>query len=422
MKTFTKTSKAIPMSLTLVFLVGLLTVYLSSCNHSKVGQPVSPTSAATSSDSSGTPPAKGKGVGKKDVVSSTVKPALPPPGSCLGNQQGWQYVSSIYQFNGIYLPEDVQKGKYLMFMTSNVSSDKFATMYQKYCFRRVVCGDGDVTSLTSPGLFSRNQLLITLPNGGPFGDCLATGKLASGWQNLVAKYSNTVLGYFIDEPSGNLTGADMSGVATVVHANHSSLWLDDYDTGVISNIFYFAAHNCHLADYAMLQYGDCIMNDADNAKLTNGWAGLGCYVGEDYNVFQYNLGSKFNSIWTMNGFPNAGSVAAWIQSNSGITNFAIYLTSSWSWADLDQFMTYADQAGFLGHQYQVYNYTYVCQTNCVNFTPPNSPSAGAGSSVYYGVWTNSAYYRGPVDPSTPGATVCSTLQSTAPTSQTVNVY
>lgn len=145
------------------------------------------------------------------------------------------------------------------------------------------------------------------------------------------------------------------------------------------------------------------------------------------NEFQWSFYSKFNSIWTMNGFPNGGTVAGWIGSNSIITNYAIYLTSSWSWADLDVFRTYADQAGFLGHQYQMYTYTYVCQTNCVNFAPPNTGvvnegSPPAGQSVYYGVWTNNSYYTGPVIPGTAGATICWTLQSTAPTSQIMNVY
>ena len=66
----------------------------------------------------------------------------------------------------------------------------------------------------------------------------------------------------------------MQNVAAYIHGYGSSLWLDDYNTGVIDQLL-FPWHNCHIADFAMLQYGDYIMNDADNADPTNGWAGIG---------------------------------------------------------------------------------------------------------------------------------------------------
>ena len=372
-----------------------------------------------SSDSIGLGPQNGKKSGKDSV--STIKPQVPPPGS--GYMEGSQYVADYYQFNGVYLPEDSAKHKYLMFMTSNVSSDKFETMYQKYCFRRVVCGDGDINALESAH-FSRNQLLISIGNGGGCGFPYPSPGpgLLSNWRHLVDTYTGNVLGYMYDEPSGWTNGDTMKAVADYIHTRNGSLWLDDYDTGVISSVPYFAYHNCHLADDVMLPNGDYIMNDADNAQATNGWDGIGCYIVDDFNEFQYWFGAKFNSIFTMNGFPNEASLVSWVQSHPSISNYAIYLTSSWSWGDLDSFMGYADQAGFLGHQYQVYYYTYVCQTNSVKFTPPSAPEAGAGKPAYYGVWTNNAYYTGPVDPSTPGAVLCWAFQSGAATSQTVNVY
>lgn len=275
MKTSTYTSKMIPTVLALTFSALLFVVYLSSCNQSKVSHPISPTSAVTATDSSGAAVAKGKSTKRKDSVSSNVKPNIPPPGYCAGYKEGNRYVASYYQFNGVYLPEDVQKGKYLMFMTSNVSSDKFATIYQKHCFRRVVCGDGDVSALTSAG-FDTSQLLIQIGYDGGCGFPYPSPGpgLFANWRSLVDKYKARVLGYIYDEPSGWTSGADMQNVAAYIHGYGSSLWLDDYNTGVIDQLL-FPWHNCHIADFAMLQYGDYIMNDADNADPTNGWAGIG---------------------------------------------------------------------------------------------------------------------------------------------------
>lgn len=113
--------------------------------------------------------------------------------------------------------------------------------------------------------------------------------------------------------------------------------------------------------------GDYIMCDADNSKWLNGWEPDGCYLGQDYDEFQSWFGSKFNTMWTINGFPNEGSLVNWMESHSNISNYAIYLTSNWSWADIDNFAGWAYQAGFLG-QYQLLKQArYVCQRITLDF-------------------------------------------------------
>lgn len=403
------------MILALSFVAGLFTIYLSSCNQSKIGQPLSPTSATTSSDSSGVPFAKGKGVSKKDLVSSNVKPALPPPGSCLGYQEESQYVASVYQFNGVYLPEDVYKGKYLVIWGGAPNND-YPSLYSKYCFRRAICGTDGISTFTSAG-FKQNELLITINS--------------QNYQSIVSQYRNTVLGYYIDEPSGNITGATMATVKNCVASYGAKLWLDDYDTGPFDKVLYAPVHNYHLADVPCLDNGDYVWNDGNTSKWVSGAniLGISC-LQDDYNEFQYWFGNNFNGIFCkpMDGsgaLMNDATMYNWLSSHPNCNNFAILLSSDFTnaWpAALNNFINDADRAGFLGHQYQVYSYTYTCQISCVNFTPPSSPDYGAGASIYWGVWTNSAYYRGPVDASTPGATICWILQSTAATSQTVNVY
>ncbi len=345
--------------------------------------------------------------------------------------EGSQYVADYYRFNGVYLPEDLNKGEYLT-LWGIASGIDYRSMYQKYCFRRVVCYAGSqVDSVTAAG-FSIGQVIVAI-----------------GWQDdsylsVVAQYGSQVLGYMIDEPSGNAgyEGIDYNpGVSydrlNTIKSNipAGKLWLDDYDTKVISisltDPTTSIANGYHPANQTVLELGDFIWNDGNTSKWLDGdnTTGINALI-YNYNEFQYWFGQNFNGILCkpMDGsgaLLNDETMWDWLNNHSNCNNFVLYLSSDFTnaWpAALNNFMTDADRAGFLGHQYQVYYYTYVCQTNSVKFTPPGAPEAGAGRPAYYGVWTNNAYYMGPVDPSTPGAVFCWAFQSAAATSQTVNVY
>ncbi len=371
-----------------VFFLILSLALFQSCSQ-KLNQSESPTAPSASEKADST----SKSAAGKGKVVSGISPMIQyfSNGATVTGGTSWFLVN--------YVPATSRNGTYTMFATSNISTDKFTTLYNHYAFRRVVCGDGDVESLEAAG-FNENSLLITLPDG-TADECGNVGGLQSGWQQLVDKYKGSVLGYFIDEPSGDIDGETMSGVASYVHTAGSTLWLDDYDTGVISSILYFTFHNCHLADAVMLHWGDHIMCDADNAKATNGWDGIGCYLAQDYNEFQGWFGNSFNTIWTENGFPNGASLVNWLESDAGISNFALFLNPNWSWADVDDFAAYAYQAGFLGSYQVLKQAQYVCEQNNVAFSPGSSGIAGS----YYGVLSN-GYYTGPVDPSTQGAVLC----------------
>lgn len=304
-------------------------------------------------------------------------------------------------------------------------------MYQQYCFRRAICSPGQqVTDVTSAGLFKLINVLVSIDT--------------NSYRSIVSQYGSSVLGYFIDEPSGTtgeggyIPPATMSNIKADMVSSHSKLYLDDYDTSPIpSNENLGIPHNYHIANRSVLSYGDYIWNDGNTSKWVSGANLFGIDVlSLDYVEFQGWFGNNFNAIVCkpMDGngaLMNDGLMSYWLQNYSNCNNFVLYLNpklaGAWS-AALNNFLNDANNAGFLGHQYQAYNYTYVCQQNGVNFTPPNCPTppaqntVGAGGSAYWGVWTNNSYYRGPVDPSTPGATICWVLQSTAATSQTVNVY
>ncbi len=452
MKTSTDTSKIIRTVLALIFFAALFIVYLSSCNQSKLRQSYSPTSAVTTSDSSGVATIKGKGIGKKDSTSA-VKPDLPPPGSCLGYQDGSQYVAGYYQFE--YLPRDGQ-GKYLMLVggsyLASIGGYNLATLYNKYCFRRAVVGDYEIGSYTNTNVgFNENQLLISIgyhTNGDPLHFVKAQYVMNPNWQTDVSnpQYKNgQVLGFWMDEPSGFITGSQMASIKSQISQNGGRLWLEDYDTGPIpSNLYAGQPYSYHLADVPMLQNADYISCNGNTSYWVNGEniSGINVLI-FDYLEFQGWFGNRFNTIacqptdgsgalrndatmynWMIN-YPNVNNFAIYI--GGGITNVADNNVSARE-AGLDNLMSDAYNAGFLGYQYRLYNYTYVCQTSCVNFTPPSCPTppaqntAGAGGSIYYGVWTNSSYYSGPVNPSTPGATICWILQSTAPTSQVTYVH
>ena len=446
MKTFSETRRIILMAFVLMSLAGLSIVYLSSCNQSKFSQPISPTSAITNSDSSGVVIGKGKGVGRKDSVSSLVKPNVPQPGSCPGYKEGSQYVANYYQFTGVYLPEDTHKGKYLMLVGGqdfvNMGGYDLGTLHDKYCFRRAVIGASEVATYIYKG-FIKTQLLISIGshNDGVY-------NMVSNWQDIVndPQYNNgQVLGFWMDEPSGLIKGASMYNIDSIIHAAGGKLWLEDYDTGPIPSVPYFAAHNYHLADVPMLDNADYVSCNGNTSIWVNGCMGTGTYLTDDYNEFQYWFGNRFNTLECQPTDPsgalrNDATMYNWLTSYSSVNNFALYIGNNITFVSGDlipyvdnsnvtarenalaNFMNDANYAGFLGHQYQIYYYTYACQTSCVNFVPPSGVSSGAGSPVYYGVWTNNTYYMSPVSASTPNAVACWILQTTAPTSQTVDVY
>ena len=281
-----------------------------------------------------------------------------------------------------------------MVIADNVNSSYYDTLYQKYCFRRAICSHGYVSGLVAAG-FSENQILVII--GG-------NKQLNPDWQTVVSTFGDSVMGYFIDEPSGYINSTEMQEVQSYIQGYGSQLWLDDYDTGVIPNDY--LCYQYHLADWVALDDCAYLMCDADNAGDLNGQGLCGTWLAQDYGEF-LNKGLSqpyFNTIFTMRPYPSEGDVISWINNNpSQISNFALYLPPGWGWSqgDMDNFAIYAYQAGFLGSFQELYQIQYVCEQNSVAFTP-GSRTAG----YYYGVLTDGWYYTGPVDPSTPGAVVC----------------
>ena len=304
-----------------------------------------------------------------------------------------------------------------MLEAGSYTSDQLAELHNHYGFTRIICTPGSWADYVNAG-FAQNQIILLIGYQG----------LDLNWQDEILNYGPPApvrfLGFMVDEPSGFVTGATMQKVAQEVHSYGDQLWLDDYDTGVISDVLYFAAHNYHLADVPMLDNADYTMCDADNSENLDGMAGIGCYVGQDYDEFLnwFSGTPKFNTIFVMPTYSerNVQTVVDWITNGhigTPITNFALYLPSGWSWAEVDGFAQYAYQAGFLG-QYQLLEQAkYVCLQNNVTFVPTSSDVEG----TYYGV-LNNGVYTGPVDPSTSGATACWSIQTWVSQNQYQTVY
>ncbi len=386
-----------------VFFLILTLALLQSCNQ-KLNQSESPTAPSVSAKADST---SQTGASKRKAVSSVI-PLIP------SYQQGAIAYGGTEWFLVNWVPATSHNGTYTMVDPNGCSSDQWSQLYQHYGFQCAIVNVNYVSELTSVG-FSRSDLLVGIGSHG----------LDANWQDELNQYTNTVMGYFIDEPSGFIDGATMQNVKTAVHNARSTLWLDDYDTGVISSILYVVQHNYHLADVPMLDNADCVMCDADNSYWVSGEGGIGCYVGEDYNEFQGWFGGSgqplFNTIFTMPPYTNQNvpSVVDWASSHLGnhIAFFALYLPAGWSWSDVDGFAQYAYQAGFLG-QYQLLEQAkYVCLQNNVTFVPTSSDVEG----TYYGVLDNGSY-TGPVDPSTSGATACWSIQTWVSQNQYQTIY
>lgn len=385
--------KSLYVSLVL-FLVSFCVVIFESCSQ-KLSQSQSPTAPVASEESKGNPKQK------KDVVEG-VKPMI-------------QYFSEGYIYNGgtewflvNYAPAS---GLHTMLDVSTATPDQLSTFYHYYGFRIASCTDQNRSEYTSAG-FNQDSLLIYLGSGD-------SGGLIANWQTAVNDCGSSVLGYWIDEPSNVISASTMYQVQTLVLGYGKPLWLDDYDTGVIPE-WEYPCYSYHLADWGTLHYANYLMCDADNAKNTNGVGDCGTYLAENYNEFlNYDPGLNiFNTVFTMPAYPSEGDVIAWLENHvPQVNNFALWLPSSWSWGDIDNFVGWAYQAGFLG-QYQLLKQAqYVCEANNVGFSPGSSGIAGS----YYGVW-NGSYYTGPVDPNTQGATLCWMLQTWVSQNQYQTVF
>jgi hypothetical protein len=302
-----------------------------------------------------------------------------------------------------------------MLEAGGYSSDQLVELRQHYGFTRIVCPSSAWSDYVNAG-FSRNQIILLIGYHG----------LDYEWQDTVLIYGGFgFLGFMADEPSGFVTAATMQGVAQEVHSYGDHLWLDDFDTGVIpADLINTIEHNNHLADVPMLDNADHVMCDADNSQLLNGMAGIGCYLGEDYNEFLgwFTGTPDFNTIYVMPTYSerNVQTVVDWIANGhigTPIQNFALFLPAGWSWAEVDGFAQYAYQAGFLGQYQQLEQAKYVCLENNVTFVPTSSDVEG----TYYGVLDNGSY-TGPVDPSTSGATACWSIQTWVSQNQYQTIY
>ena len=374
---------------------------LQSCSQ-ELKQSESPTAPSASEKIDST---SKNGAGKHKTVSG-VQPLVPYW------NEGAKWTYSQWNFYK-RLPEDSAKGKYLVVGLPPSGVD-YASMYQQYCFRRAICSSGQqLTDVTTAG-FSRAEILV--------------GIGANDYQSVINQYGSSVLGYFIDEPSGTngvgqITGEEMSQIKIAIITAGSKLYLDDYDTGVIPGT-YVGVHSYHLADAVTLGYGDFIWNDGNTSKWVSGANILGIdYLQDDYNEFQSWFGDRLNGIVCkpMDGsgaLMNDQTMWSWLQSHPNCNNFVLYLDpafqSDWP-AALSNFEADASQAGFLGTENQLYDYQFVCQESGVRFTPNGT------AFNYYGVWDGSGY-SGPVIEGTAGAVVCWQLLSTTPTGQFQDIY
>ncbi|MCL5266871.1 MAG: hypothetical protein M1469_02060 [Bacteroidetes bacterium] len=332
--------------------------------------------------------------------------------------QGAQWTYNQWNFYK-YLPEDSAKGKYLVLWGVPPNGD-YASMYNNYCFRRVVCTGDQIAAATSAG-FRLDQLIISIGYHDDSGNYI----IVSDWGQLISEYKDEVLGYLMDEPSGFLTGQQMADLKSYIVTFNGKLWLDDYDTGVIPSS-YAPPHNYHLADVPMLNNADYVLNDGNTSIWISGNnpLGIGPYLSDDYNEFQGWFGTKFNAI-VCKTMDNSGALRNdqtmwdWLQGHSNCNNFVLYLDwakySSGVEPSITNFEADAYDAGFLGTEKELYDYKFVCEEDGVTFTPNGT------ANDYYGVWNGNGY-SGPVDPSTPGAVVCWQLASTTPTGQFQDTY
>ena len=349
--------------------------------------------------------------GKKSVVLG-VNPLIPYW------NKGAQWTNTQWNFYK-YLPADSAKGKYLVLWGIPPNGD-YATMYNKYCFRRLVCAGDQVAAAASAG-FTLSQLIISIG----WNNYDGTYTIVSNWGQLVSQYGSSVLGFMMDEPSGGLTGADMASLKNFIVGFNGKVWLDDYDTGVIPKL-YAPPHNYHLADVPMLDYADYVTSDGNTSVWISGnnALGIGPYLSDDYNEFQGWFGSKLTAI-VCKTMDNSGALRNdetmwdWLQGHSSCNNFVLYLDwdnyPSGVAPSIDNFEADAYDAGFLGTEKELYDYKFVCEKDGVTFTPNGI------ISEYYGVWNGSGY-SGPVDPSYPGAVVCWQLASTTPTGEFQDSY
>lgn len=137
---------------------------------------------------------------------------------------------------------------------------------------------------------------------------------------------------------------------------------------------------------------------------------------DDWNFFS-QMGSRFNFVWMnddsldQNCWPGNFS---WLNSY-GVPGAWWYHGGSAVETTLKAFTDVAFQYGWLQGVNQLWNFLYTCQQNKVAFYPPG------GLGDYYGVW-NGSEYTGPVDPNSPGATLCWVLTSETATGQYSQPY
>ncbi len=240
----------------------------------------------------------------------------------------------------------------------------------------------------------------------------------ANWQTVVSTYGDSVLGYMIDEPWDKVSASSIQSIAGFIHGYGSTLWLDDYDTGMMP--YDYPCYSRHQADWSALNSCDYLMCDADNSGNTNGSSICGTWLAQNYNAF---LGSEpptpvFNTIYTTPPYYSEGDVTSWMDDHiSRITTFALYLNSGYSWSDVDEFAQYAYQAGYLGEYEEQFQAEYTCDEDGVEFNPGTELDGS-----YWGVWSGTGY-TGPVDPSTtPGAVECWTLTEWNPLNQYQTLY
>ena len=293
-----------------------------------------------------------------------------------------------------------------------------------------MCGPEQVAAACAGG-FSEGQIILSigwasLPSG-----------LRSDWETIVRQYSvqnqyrSKVLGYLIDEPSGKVSASTMAYVKQRVTSYGLPLFLDDYDTGVLPWPYYDESDIRHPTDQGTLNLADFVWNDGNTSRWISGANFFGIdRLPEDYDEFQSWFGSKFNGIACkpMDGsgaLMNDPTMWNWLISYTNCNHFALYLDPSlandWA-AALRNFMVDADYAGLFGHRCNIFHFNYTCKVNNVNFTPPQGNDRGAGAASFSGVWTNNSYYRGPVDPTSPGAVECCVETSYSNTGQTIDTY
>ncbi len=308
-----------------------------------------------------------------------------------------------------YVPATSHNGTYTLLHAKIATIGEQDTLRNYYGFSRATLNCTGVSGYSS--VFGLSNLLIRIGYQG----------VDANWDSVVSVYGGTVLGYMVDEPSNKVSASTIQSIAAYIHSHSSSLWLDDYDTGVEGTDNY-VCYSAHLADWSALNSCDYLMCDADNTTWTNGGSACGTWLAENYDAF---LGFQqpppptpvFNTIYTTPPYTSEGDVTSWMDTHlSQIKTFALYLPYPFSWTDVNNFAQYAYQAGYLGENQEEEEAKYTCQENAVLF----NPGTGIAGS-YYGVWNGSGY-TGPVDPSTQGAVLCWSLTGWNPLNQYQTVY